>query len=162
MQNNNTEFNEKDKTFDGIIDNDSKRNKILIFLWGITVGVIIVTLINIGVSILFCYLWGVIGVVLGTTISLVVCNGIIMNIYYHKVIKLNILRFWFEIMKIIPAIILPIACGVLIMLGGITTDLQFVLSVIVYVMVYVLSMYLFGLNKDEKTKVKMLFTRKKG
>ena len=112
---------------------------------------LIMAILNVGMSIVFCYFWGVIGVTLGTTISFVVANGIIMNIYYHKKIGINIIQFWKEIAKALPSLILPVACGIAIMcLVSYSNIAYFILWILVYSAVYALSVYFLGLNQYEK------------
>lgn len=44
--------------------------------------------------------FGIIGAAVCTTVAFLLGNGIIMNIYYHRVIKLDIPRFWLNILRI--------------------------------------------------------------
>lgn len=111
-------------------------------------------LVNVGITIVFAKMWGEIGAALGTTISLLIANGLIMNIFYHKVIHINILAFWKEIIKIVPALILPVAVGTIVKclysFGGLW---DFGLLVLAYSLVYITSMLLIGLNSEEKKTV---------
>ena len=43
--------------------------------------------------------YGIIGAAVCTAIAYVIGNGIIMNIYYYKVTKLDIPKFWLNIAK---------------------------------------------------------------
>ncbi len=111
-------------------------------------------LINVGISIWFAHLWGVIGVAIGTTISLVVANGLIMNIYYQKAIGINVIKFWKSILFSSLSFIIPICCGVCIMIFYDFKSLwDFGGFVIAYTIVYCISVYFFGLNKEEKEKI---------
>lgn len=110
---------------------------------------------NIAISIFMAVYWGEIGAVTGTTISIVLANGIIMNIIYYKVIKIDVIHFWKEIVKFIPALIIPIAGGVCITLFYTFHGIgDFIGMIFAYIAVYCVSMYFFGLNKDEKNLVK--------
>ena len=119
-------------------------------------------IVNVFISIWFCHIWGIVGVAIGTALALIICNGIIMNIYYHRVTKLNIVKFWSSILKILPALILPCCLGVSIMIFyNIKSMVGFGILVIAYTLIYLVSMYLIGLNKEEKSWVKGLFIKLK-
>lgn len=112
---------------------------------------LIMALINVGISIWFCTLWGVIGVAVGTTLSLVIANVIIMNIYYHKQLGIDIIEFWKNIIITVPAFIIPIIFGVLLRRFYTFRNLiDFGVFVLLYTIVYVLSIWFLGLKKEEK------------
>lgn len=70
---------------------------------------IICAIFNVIISIPLASKYGAIGSALGTSITLIICNIIILNIYYYKVVKLNVIKFWDNIIKItIPLLI--VAC----------------------------------------------------
>ena len=60
----------------------------------------VIAAINIAVSIPLCIKFGELGCAFGTALSLVVGNIIIMNIYYHKRVGLDIKYFWKEILNL--------------------------------------------------------------
>lgn len=107
--------------------------------------------VNVGISVFMTKLWGEIGAAAGTAISLVLANGIVMNIFYYCVIKIDIIHFWKQIGRLIPALFPPIICGTCMMLfynfHGIG---DFVLCVIAYIVIYCGSIYLLGMNEQEK------------
>lgn len=112
---------------------------------------LIMAIVNIGISILLCHYIGILGVAVGTTISLVLCNGIIMNVYYHKKVGLNILSFWKNILRMCLGLIIPIAFGVVIILF-IDYDglIDFIFWILLYACIYALSMWYLGFNSYEK------------
>lgn len=116
-------------------------------------------LLNIVISIFLAMRWGEIGAALGTTISLVVANGIIMNWFYHKKIGIDIIYFWKQIGKFIPALILPIIVGIALNIRPTTSLIDFGGRVVVYSVVYCLSFYFLGLNDFEKEQIRKI-TRK--
>ncbi len=125
----------------------------------------IMAIINVGISILLCSLWGAIGTALGTTLSLIIANGIVMNIYYHKILNLNMAKFWMEIIKILPALVLPIIFGLFINIFCEFSNLKdFCLMILCYSLLYFLSMYFFGISKNDRheitTKIRLLFKEK--
>lgn len=116
-------------------------------------------ILNVVISIMLCSKLGIIGVTLGTAISLIVANIIIMNIYYHKKININIILFWKNIGKLIPALIIPVCAGTTIrLLVKYNNVLEFLLYIAIYVVVYVVCMLAFGMTKEEKNNL----LRKKG
>lgn len=127
---------------------------------------LVMALLNVGISIWFCSMWGVIGVAIGTAISLIVANGIIMNVYYHKRLDINIFKFWWEIIKILPGMIVPVACGVCCMIFvNITSIWMFLGLIVAYVIIYCASMWLLGMNSYERNLIssplKRIINRKK-
>ena len=127
---------------------------------------LIVAILNVGISIWFCTLWGVIGTALGTTLSLIIGNIIIMNIYYQKALGINIIKFWKKILKSIPAFIIPVICGICLMIFySFNSLIDFGLIMIAYTIIYFINVLLFGLNKEEKTELKnklnMIFHKSK-
>ena len=120
----------------------------------------IMAAMNVGISIWFAILWGEIGTAIGTTISLLVANGLIMNIYYQKELGINVISFWKSIFKTLPGMIAPIACGVLLMVFYKFNSLvDFIFMIVAYTLIYVISMYFFGINKDEKMMIKKVFRK---
>ena len=118
---------------------------------------LIMAILNVGISVVLCKYYGIIGVSIGTTISLVVANGFIMNIYYWKAMKINIWRFWLEIFKILPSMLIPIAIGVFFTVNGFNSIGTMFRGIAVYTSIYCLFVCLFGLNKKEKELLKKFF-----
>lgn len=113
---------------------------------------LVICIANIFVSIPCIKTWGASGAALGTAISLTAGNIIFMNIYYHKAIGINIIKFWNNISKFILALIPTILCGLLIN-RFIPTDKSLLIlgiSIILYCIVYLISMWLLGMNDEEK------------
>lgn len=113
------------------------------------------SIVNVIVSIPLSQRFGGTGAAIGTAGSLVFGNGIIMNVLYHKKIGLDIVYFWKRIMSFIPAIIAPAAVGILIILFvDFSNIIVFAGWIVIYSCVYVVSMWLLGMNYDEKTLFK--------
>ena len=100
---------------------------------------------------------GIMGAPIGTCISLVLGNNIVMNWYYKRTIGINVGRLIISIMKgILPCVIVAtIACLPLTMIhkSGI---LWFLFECFVFIVVYAVLLWLFGLNADEKKRVAKL------
>lgn len=116
-------------------------------------------LLNIVISIFMAMRWGEIGAALGTTIALIVANGIIMNWFYHKKIGIDIIYFWKQIGRFIPALILPIIVGIALNIRPTTSLIGFAVRVVVYSVVYCLSFYFLGLNKFEKEQIRNILRK---
>ena len=110
---------------------------------------------NIFVSIPLIKRFGPVGAAAGTAFALFIGNILFMNWYYHNRIGINIKYFWKEIAKFIPALILPVIVGCII---AKTIDLYklpyFALGIVVYALIYAVSMYCFGMNEYEKSLIK--------
>ena len=121
-------------------------------------------LINLVSTIFLCQLYGEIGASLGTAISLIFVNGIIMNIYYHKECNINIIHFWKNILRQCVGLIIPVAIGIVIYkLVTITSIWQLLAWICVYAMTYCMSMFFLGMNTYERNlilkPIKRIFKR---
>ena len=107
--------------------------------------------INLGLSIVLCQKYGAAGSAFGTAISLIVANGIIINIYYNHKCNIDIPFFWKNILRQALGMIAPIIVGI-ILINSITIDsvIKFLVCTGVYTFVYSLSMWLIGMNEYEK------------
>ncbi|MEI7504072.1 MAG: oligosaccharide flippase family protein [Paludibacter sp.] len=109
---------------------------------------------NVAISIPLVKLYGGIGAAAGTAIALVLGNVIVMNWYYHYKVGLNIKLFVVDIIKITPALILPSIVGSLMFLYLNLSDAKvLVLGILVYTLIFSISMWYFGMNKYEKDLV---------
>lgn len=110
-----------------------------------------IALANVAVSIPLIKLMGPIGAALGTAISLFAGNILFMNWYYHFRIEIDMIYFWKEIMKFISALIVPSIVGMLIIkFIDIRGFIRLGIVTIIYTIIYFFSMYLFGMNFEEK------------
>lgn len=113
-----------------------------------------IAIANIFISIPLIKLMGPAGAALGTAISLIAGNAIFMNWYYHARIGMNMIYFWKEIAKFIPALIAPCVVGFIIMkFASITGLVKLGVFAIIYMIVYALSMFFLGVNAEEKQLV---------
>lgn len=123
-----------------------------------------IAIINIIISIPLSIHYGAIGAAIGTSLSLIIGNIIIINIYYYKKIKIDILKFWKNILSmtisILPAIVIGIILNKLLVSD---TIIYFCIKVIIYTLVYAIFMWLFAMNNYEKGLItkpfKKIFSR---
>ena len=105
-------------------------------------------------SIPLCIRWQGLGAAIGTTISTFVGNVLLMNWYYHKRIGLNIPAFWKHIFHLTPAMILPAGvAAVLAIFVHPTSYFGLILPGLAFAAVYAASMWLFGLNRYERSLI---------
>ncbi|NLC96008.1 MAG: oligosaccharide flippase family protein [Erysipelotrichaceae bacterium] len=106
---------------------------------------------NILISIPLTIKFGEIGAALGTAIALIVGNIIIMNIYYKKVVCLDMEYFWKEISKLLPSILFAFCIGYLGKLFiGVTNFISFITVGIIYLISFIILIYKYGFNDYEK------------
>ena len=115
---------------------------------------LIIAISNVLISIPLIYMFEGVGAALGTAVSLFVGNIIIMNIYYHRVVGIDIPYFWNEIIKIFPAFIFPVGIGIIYIFNvDINKVIYFIIGAIVYSTIFVISMWFIGMNKYERDMV---------
>lgn len=106
---------------------------------------------NLGLTIPLAKAYGGVGAAIGTAVSLIIGNGFLMNWYNHVKVGLNMKFFWKQILNFIPALIAPIIFGILIKNFFILNNFFNFLGLgIIYVIIFCVSMWLFGMNQYEK------------
>lgn len=117
---------------------------------------------NVLLSLPLCIYFGEIGSATGTGITLLLANGIGMNIYYHIKLYIDIKYFWLQIIKFIPAIIPPLIVGFLLYVYVNCYNLiNLFICIIVYTVVYIISMWFLGMNEYEKDLIQKPFSKLK-
>lgn len=119
-----------------------------------SIAYIIMALLNLGISIFLCQIWGAVGAALGTSISLIVANGLIMNIYYHKKCRVDILHFWKSILRLAVGLLPAVVLGILLnRFVNLYKPLYLLLGIGAYALVYCAGLWLIGFNRYEKDLV---------
>ncbi|AYZ73041.1 hypothetical protein EGX98_02615 [Fusobacterium necrophorum] len=114
----------------------------------------IIALLNIFFSLILVNNYGALGCSIGTGISFCIGNIIIINIYYYKKVELDIVQFWKEILHMTYPIFISIILGyILKYFLPPSTILLLLLEIVLYTIVYILLMFLRGLNKEEKKMI---------
>ncbi len=115
----------------------------------------IIAVINIFITMLLVSRYEGIGAAIGTAGALLIGNGLIMNIYYHKKVGIDMIYFWKQIFKFIPAFIIPIITGYLFTyFVDINRILMFIIGVSIYSLVFLASMWFIGMNDFEKDLIR--------
>ncbi|MDO4729775.1 MAG: oligosaccharide flippase family protein [Candidatus Saccharibacteria bacterium] len=116
-----------------------------------TIMMCIMSVANIIASVFLAKWKGPTGAAVGTAASLLICNVIIMNIYYARVIKLDILRFWKNILGMTIRFMLPLGTTIIfICLTGFSGKLALFVYSGVYVVLYCATAYALCANDYEK------------
>ncbi len=121
---------------------------------------------NLFISIYLCQLYGAIGAAFGTTLSLILANGVVMNIYYQTKCGINIVLFWKNIANMSFGLIVPVIVGIALKTCfSYEKILTLCFGIAIYAVTYLLSMFYIGLNKQEKIVasnfVRNIFKRRK-
>ncbi|WP_273717098.1 oligosaccharide flippase family protein [Alkalihalobacillus pseudalcaliphilus] len=112
---------------------------------------LIISLINLCISIYLVQIYGVIGATLGTTLSLIVGNLIVMNIYYNYKVGLDMIAFFKGLThKLLISLITSILIGYFLLDNSQITWLGFSINALIFCIIYGVIMYIYGMNKSEK------------
>ncbi len=109
-----------------------------------------IAIANICISIPLCIRFEGLGCAIGTALSLLIGNGIVINLYYAH-LGIDIKRFWKSILRLARGLVIPVLLGSgLLLIKEPYNWLVLLASIIGYTCVYAGSMYLLGFNEYEK------------
>jgi len=112
---------------------------------------LIVAVANIFISVWLAKKFGLIGPAIGIVITALVGNILVINLYYHFIIGLNIFRFFRELAKgLFPALSISVLFGLFILFIPGTSWGMFILKGILYSILYFAVVWFKGLNSSEK------------
>ncbi|GEP50373.1 teichoic acid transporter [Flavobacterium noncentrifugens] len=98
--------------------------------------------------------WGVIGLIVGSTSGWLL-SQVIMNIYYYKVMHLDILRFFKELSsRLLPTFIVILALGYAVDFIPGANWFNLLIKISAFVCIFSLLMYKFGMNESELKIIK--------
>ena len=110
--------------------------------------------VNLTLTIFLARVYGAVGAVIGTAISIVLANGFIMNIYYYKACGIDIPKFWLNIIKMLVGMIPAIIIGFLIdKFISITSIWILLLCILLFTISYVISVWFLSMNDYEKNLI---------
>lgn len=119
-----------------------------------SISTVIMSVFNIIISVYLAQKYQAIGAAIGTAISLIVCNIILINIYYYKVIKIDVIKFWKNIFFMTLKFILPILLILLVIhYTHLTGWKAFILYGGLYTALFALDSYILCVNDYEKSIV---------
>lgn len=112
---------------------------------------VVIALVSFGISIPMARLYGGIDCALGIAFALVCGQIVAMNIYYHRRIHIEIIRFWIEIAKMSP---IPLGLGsmfyFLLRFIPLDTVWQLGLVIVVFAAIYIPLFWFMGMNQYER------------
>lgn len=120
----------------------------------------VIALANLGISIPLGKYFGAAGTAFGTTLSTVIGNIVLMNWYYEKKVGLNIALFFRNLIQ--PSVILGIAAveGIIVKhFFAVHSWSAFLVQGALFMSVYAVLLYFFGMNNKEKDDVRHMLKR---
>ena len=125
-----------------------------------TIVYAIIAILNVIGTILAMPKFGIIGAAVCTAVAFVVGNGVLMNWYYWKVIKLDIVEFWKNILRIsiVPVVMIVLGITVLKVIDIKNLWMLLILGVI-YVIFFAIASWILEMNEYEKSLIKGMFHR---
>lgn len=110
---------------------------------------------NFGLTIPLAKVYGGVGAAIGTAVSLIIGNGLMMNWYNHVKVGLDMKYFWKQILNIAPALIIPGISGITLnIFFELNNIFFFLVSVITYIITFSISMWFIGMNQYEKDLIR--------
>lgn len=127
-----------------------------------TISYIFIAILNLFLTIFLVNLIGIYGAAISTALAILIGHIIMMNLYYHLKIRLDMKKFWLNIASILPAFIPPVIFGGLIAyfrssLPMIISNSDFVYLVfasVSYGLVFLFSVYGFAMSPTEKSLIR--------
>ncbi len=121
---------------------------------------LIMAILNVGISIPLAKKFGPVGAALGTAIGLILTNILFMNIYYQKGLGINVISFWKSILSLSKGMIIPALLGTWIANTMAFNNIGiYVLMIVAYSLVYCGSMWMFGMNMEERNMIFQTFKK---
>ncbi len=115
---------------------------------------LIVAVVNVALSIPLCMRFGGVGAALGTSFTVIVGKGLLMNWYYKKHIGLDIGAFWRAILRILLGMAVPLAVAIaMAVFWEITTVSQLLLGGAGIAVLACVCMWTLGMNKDDREMI---------
>ena len=113
-----------------------------------------IAILNICISIPLAKMYQGIGAAIGTAFSLILGQGFILNIYYHKKVGLNMIEFWKNILFMTIPVLVTFLIGVV--LNRMIMNNSFIwlfLKIAIYTIIYSILMWFIAMNKYEKEMI---------
>lgn len=122
----------------------------------------VMAVINVLISAVLCQKYGAVGCAVGTAISLILVQGIIMNVYYYKRCYLDIPAFWKSIISVGKGLILPVCFGlVMCNLKNSYTIVELLVCLSCFVLIYIVSMFWLGMTSEERKTVNTIWKNRR-
>jgi len=119
---------------------------------------LVLAVINAIISIFLVRAYGLLGPAIGTGFVLLIGHGIILNLYYHYGVGLNMLLFFRESnKKIFPVIIFSLTLGIVLIYLSLGNGwFGLIVQGSLFLIIYVSLMWFYGMNDNERTFFKSI------
>lgn len=114
----------------------------------------IIAILNLVLSVIFVKRFGAIGCAIATGISFILGQIIVMNIYYKVAVKLDMVKFWKNILK------MSIPIGIVMIFGYVLNSylsevnyFNFLIKTSIYTVMYGVLLWVMALNNYEKSQI---------
>lgn len=115
---------------------------------------LVIAIINLIITIPLAKKYEGIGSAIGTSISVILGQIIILNIYYKKCIGINITRFWKEILKESVPVVISFIIGIIYIWHTGNNNLwEFLIGIILYSVIYCILFWNLGIKKEVKKQL---------
>ena len=113
---------------------------------------IIIATISLVGQIFLSKAFGAVGCAVSIALALLIGQGVLMNIYYERCQRIDVKRFWIQIlrMSIAPAL-LTAASYFLVKLLDLSGIVSLLGAMLVFSLMYCMTLWLFSMNKSEKS-----------
>lgn len=119
-----------------------------------------IVIVNVALTIVLIKWNPLIGATIGTFISLMLGDVLCMNIVFRKEIGISIKEYYLGLFKgILPSLVLSGISGYLLSLFYSSGLVSMVINIVVMLVVYAATMWIFGFNKAEKKMLKSIVCR---
>ena len=125
-----------------------------------SIAILIVSLISLLIAVPVAKYYGSVGVAVNFSLAILIGHGLVLNIYYLKYQRIDIVRFWKEIMRMsfFPIVVIFVFY-LLFKSVDIDSIWKFGLAVVIFSLFYLPVFYLFSMNASEKELVKSVVKR---
>lgn len=121
---------------------------------------LVMAFITLGLSIPLAKLYGGIGAAISVSVAILVGEVFIMNWFYYKKMKIDIVCFWKEMSKIIlPIFSFSLFFYFVLLNLAEATALSLIYSIMLYLVLYIPFIYFTGFNKYEKSIIQAIIGR---
>jgi len=116
-----------------------------------SIAYLVMAICNLILTIYLCQIYGATGAAFGTGISLILANGIVMNIFYYKALGIDIPNFWRNITRMLAGMLPAFLVGGIIMkMAMMERAVTMLLLITAYSLIYCACVWFFSMNKYEK------------
>ena len=121
---------------------------------------LIIVLVNIILTVMLIKWKPLLGATIGTFISLMLGDVLIMQVVFKKEVGLNLKSYYFQLFNgILPSLVISLIAGILFKPFSLNGWYGFIVNCFVMTFVYIFSILLFGFNKNEKEQLAKLYNK---